>query len=139
VALILLLRRDIFTDRSVTGQLSAGGAFECYTLEDTDRRLEAGGAKIKDRTAIPRGTYPVVLDFSPRFQVVMPHVLDVPGFSGVRIHSGNRPEDTEGCILVGRTRAADLVGESRAAYNALYAKLLAAQGRQEAITLEVLQ
>lgn len=137
MALTLRLHRDVFTDSSAVGTLSVDGTFECFTLEDADRKLEVGGAKVKDRTAIPRGTYPVVLDFSPRFQVVMPHVLDVPGFSGVRIHSGNRPEDTEGCVLVGLTRKENWVGASRAAYDALYAKLLTAQDRQEAIVLEV--
>lgn len=135
----LKIIRDLFTAASATGALTVDGVFECDTLEDTDRHLEAGGEKVADATAIPRGTYHVVMDFSPRFQTIMPHVLDVPGFVGVRIHSGNRPDDTEGCILVGRRmpERADWISGSHIAYSALLLKLRAADARGETITLEV--
>ena len=53
----------------------------------------------------------------------MPHVLDVPGFEGIRIHAGNTDKDTEGCLLVGMTRATDFIGQSRLAFTALMDKL----------------
>lgn len=111
--------------------------FECYTLEDVDRHLEDGGLKVQNQTCIPRGTYQVVVDFSPHFQRNMPHILNVPQFSGVRIHSGNTDADTEGCILVGLSRDTDFVGKSVLAFDAMFSKILAANSAGEEIILEV--
>jgi hypothetical protein len=44
----------------------------------------------------------------------MPEVHDVPGFSGVRIHSGNTAEDSHGCILLGRNTQVGRVTNSSA-------------------------
>lgn len=88
------------------GKMYSDGLYICNTLEDEDRFLESGGEKVYGRTAIPRGRYKVVLDFSEHFQKQLPHVLDVPGYEGVRIHGGNRAEDSLGCILVGKVRTA---------------------------------
>lgn len=114
--LYLLLRREVFSERSTIGTLSGGG-FVCDTLEDKDRKLEEfPNNKQFGKTAIPRGRYKVVLDWSPRFQIMLPHVLDVPGFEGVRIHPGNSAEDTDGCILVGSGRGEDFIRNSRATF-----------------------
>lgn len=89
-----------------------GGKLICHTLEDPVRV-----AKIKARTAIPAGRYRVVMTQSPRFRRLLPLLVGVRNFVGVRIHAGNEPGDTEGCILVGRRvdeRTLNLV-ESRAA------------------------
>ncbi len=87
----LLVQRKWSVKDATIGELfidmGNGPAFECYTLEDVVR---ATGQKVQDATAIPTGIYRVVLDWSPRFQKNMFHVLDVPGFEGIRIHSGNR-------------------------------------------------
>jgi len=54
----------------------------------------------------------------------MPHLLDVPMFTGVRIHSGNTDEDTEGCILVGSTIVNEnFIGNSKVAFDQLFSKL----------------
>jgi hypothetical protein len=89
------------------GHLRINGALFCTTLEDTDRKLEDGGKKIFGQTAIPRGRYQVKLSDSPRFKQVLPELIDVPQFSGVRIHAGNTEKDTEGCILVGQGISTD--------------------------------
>lgn len=123
--LSLTLIRKWRTERSTVGELYVGGTFFCYTLEDRDR-LSEGLPKVAGSTAIPAGTYSVVLTHSPRFGRVLPEVLDVPGFAGVRIHPGNKPEDTEGCILVGMSRAKDTVLDSKVAFSALDAKIQAA-------------
>ena len=60
--------------------------------------------KVYGKTAIPRGLYKVTTSQSYRFKRVLPEVLDVPGFTGIRVHGGNTAEDTLGCILVGQVR-----------------------------------
>lgn len=95
----LVITRTEKTTRATFGELSIDGKFFCYTLEDPVRDV-----KIPKETAIPAGAYKVVLSMSNRFKKVLPEVLNVPGFVGVRIHGGNTVQDTEGCPLVGYQR-----------------------------------
>jgi hypothetical protein len=98
----LQLHRTQMGDKATIGHLLVDGAFECLTLEDLVRDLGPDGkGKVQDQTAIQAGRYRVVIDFSEKFQKDMLHVLDVPWFTGIRIHSGNSDQNTEGCILVG--------------------------------------
>jgi hypothetical protein len=86
------------------GQLFIDGAFECYTLEDRIREVEGEPVdlwKIKGATAIPSGLYRVAVIYSPHFGPDTIAILHVPGFVDIRIHSGAKAEDTEGCPLVG--------------------------------------
>ena len=122
----LELHRDLFTEKSTIGKLHVNGVAVCETLEDFDRHLEEGGTKVYGKTCIPRGVYEVIVSMSNRFKVRMPLLLKVPQFEGVRIHPGNTSADTEGCILVGKTRGVDFVGDSRKAYEALMSNLEAA-------------
>ena len=78
----------------------------CHTCEDEDRFLEKGNVKVFGKTAIPRGKYRMITSQSQRFGRILPEVLDVPGFSGIRIHGGNTAEDSHGCILVGQVKTA---------------------------------
>lgn len=110
------------TENSVLGKLYIDGAFQCYTLEDTDR-LSDGESKIAGKTAIPVGEYKVIKRFSPKFNIVTPYLLDVPEFSYVLIHWGNTSKDTDGCILVGEKLADNSIIGSRAAFKALMQKL----------------
>jgi hypothetical protein len=86
------------------GRMYCNGVFYCFTCEDEDRKLEFGGVKVKTRTAIPRGRYHLTASFSNRFQKELPYVEEVPQFEGVRMHGGNRAEDSEGCLLLGQVR-----------------------------------
>ena len=74
----------------------------CDTLEPTWRDYKGGEKKVKGRSAVPEGTYRVVVTRSPRVGRYLPLLVGVPGFEGVRIHSGNTSRDTEGCMLVGQ-------------------------------------
>lgn len=114
----LLLKRLHRTEHSTIGELHIDGKFECYTLEDKEREV-----KIKSETAIPKGTYIVGITLSNRFKRLLPILINVPNFEGVRIHSGNSNHDTEGCILVGTTRSEDYIGNSRIAFQKLFKKM----------------
>jgi hypothetical protein len=114
----LLLKRLHRTENSTIGELYVNGKFECYTLEDVEREV-----KIKSETAIPKGTYKIIINQSNRFKRLLPLLLNVPNFEGVRIHSGNTNHNTEGCVLVGTTRSKDFIGNSRIAFNKLFKKM----------------
>lgn len=136
----LVQRRTTLTPRSTVGELYLDGQFLCYTLEDTVREIVGVPVKvwkIPGQTAIPAGMYAVTITPSPRFGKDLPLLLDVPGFSGVRIHTGNTPEDTEGCILVGNKVGADQVIESRGAFTALYDLIEAALAGGEPVNLDI--
>lgn len=89
------------------GVLIADVEMMCNTLEDTVRDLKSEADKVYGQTAIPAGRYKVVMSMSPRFKRVLPEILNVPYFTGIRIHRGNAAKDTEGCILPGKN---DIVG-----------------------------
>lgn len=97
-----VMLRDRFTPKSTGGVLKTDtGRFVAYTLEDTRRPL---GEKVYGQTCIPPGRYKMIVSYSPRFKILLPLLLNVPGFTGIRIHGGNTPEHTEGCPLVGKRR-----------------------------------
>lgn len=125
------------------GKLFINNGFQCYTVEDTDRKLETIGCegKVQNSTCIPRGKYKVTISKSVRFGKFLIEILDVPCFKGIRIHSGNSSEDSEGCIIVGKSNARDddnWVSESRIAYDALHKRVKEALSAGEDVMLEVL-
>jgi hypothetical protein len=97
----LHLHRYLFRATFTLGHLSAGGHELCATLEPKRRDLAGGAPKIDGLTAIPEGTYPIVIAPSGRFHRWLPALVGVPRFKGILIHAGNYPSDTRGCILVG--------------------------------------
>ena len=133
----LTLGREPSSVKSTIGELDINGVWECYILEDVDRFLEKGGVKIPGRTAIPRGGYRIILDWSDRFKCLMFLLVDVPGFTGVRIHAGNTDENTDGCLLTGQTKEEDFVGQSVAALKNLSMKILSAMLRGESVWIEI--
>lgn len=128
----LLLIREYFTENSTTGSLYIDGKFECFTLEDVVRE-----EKIYGKTAIPEGLYELIVTMSPRFKRELPRLLEVPNYEGVLIHAGNSAKDTEGCILVGRTRKKDWVGSSQLALGDILDKLEKAYERKDPIYIEI--
>lgn len=93
----ILVKRTFKGPEYTIGKLYIDGAYFCDTLEDTVRT----GVKIAGKTAIPAGKYKVKKTWSTRFKKTLPEILNVPNFTGVRIHSGNTAKDTEGCLLLG--------------------------------------
>lgn len=106
----LRLVREIQTSDTTLGRLFMGPNDYFYSCEDLQRPT-----KIYGRTAIPVGKYEVIITMSNRFKRRLPLLLDVPQFEGIRIHTGNTSEDTDGCILLGLTKAKNGVGNSQAA------------------------
>ena len=111
-----ILRKE-FTEKSTIGDFFINNTFFSYVLEDMIREP---GVKVPGKTAIPEGRYQVIIDQSNRFRRAMPHVLDVPGFEGIRIHAGNTDKDTEGCPLLGFTKTKNVIGNSRLAFNRFF-------------------
>jgi hypothetical protein len=116
----LELKRFEFGDTFTIGKFYIDGIYHCYSLEDKIRE----GKKVNGQTAIPNGTYDVIVDVSTRFGKPLPHILNVPNFTGVRIHAGNTSKDTEGCILLGHTWAGkDFIGNSKIAFDTFFKQL----------------
>lgn len=121
-------------DEDVTiGELYVDGEFQCFILEDAVRPV-----KIPGQTAIPKGRYEILVTHSPRFGRPLPLLKAVPNYEGVRIHPGNYPTDTEGCLLPGEERGEKSVLRSRQAFENLYIKITKAidDGQEVWITIE---
>jgi hypothetical protein len=138
--MLLELKRDPSADGCTLGKLFVDGQFECFTLEDVVREVpdqQVSQWKVPNQTAIPSGTYTVIVDFSNHFQKPLPHILNVPGFDGVRIHSGNTAADTEGCVLVGKEAGVAAIMSSRDAFADLFPKLQDAVARGEQVQIAI--
>jgi len=109
---ITVIRRYKKEDYTI-GDLYIDGKWLCNTLEDPVRILNEYEDKVYGKTAIPEGVYQVKLTYSPRFKKILPEVLNVQFFKGIRIHAGNTADDSEGCILVGENKAKGKVLNSR--------------------------
>ncbi len=116
----LKLDRKYFKEDYTIGDLFIGEKWFSNTLEDKVRDYnndgdldDSGEGKIPGYTAIPFGRYHVVVTHSPKFKRRLPLIQNVKGFEGIRIHAGNSPKDTEGCILVGENREKGKVFRSR--------------------------
>lgn len=97
----IVVKRSTFNGTNTIGRMYIDGKFFAHTLEDVYRELKSENDKIYGKTAIPYGTYEVIVSFSNRFQKDLPELLKVPFFIKIRLHGGNTDKDTEGCILVG--------------------------------------
>lgn len=109
---LTVIRRYKKEDYTI-GDLYIDGKWFSNTLEDKVRELNKPEDKVYGQTAIPSGTYEVKLTYSPKFKKLLPEVLDVPLFSGIRIHAGNTAKDSEGCLLVGENKVKGKVINSK--------------------------
>lgn len=122
--------RKVFTEKTTISEVFVDGIRECFFLEDKDRGLiqsmnleEIKKLKVYGETAIPKGRYEIVISYSERFKKKLPLLLNVPGYEGIRIHTGNYAEHTHGCLLPGKIASKDSVSESTVAFNALFEKI----------------
>ena len=139
----------------VIGVLFIDGIRYCETLEDADRGLKQTDSldyiksrKVANETAIPRGTYKVAMNItSPKYSASswywslcrgkVPRLLNVPGFDGILIHTGNNPLQTSGCLLVGKNTKVGQLTESKETFKKIYKLMKAAYDKGEEITIEI--
>ena len=128
----------------INGERFGDGKHYCSVLEDQDRGLrsdmplaEIANMKIYGQTAIPTGRYKVTISWSPTFRKRLPLLNDVPGYSGIRIHSGNNPKDTMGCLLPGYNDKVGWVSNSRYWFNLLFARIKKAIDAGEEVYITV--
>ena len=105
------VRRRYLGPEYTIGSLYIDERYICDTIEDKVRDFnkdgdlnDPGEQKVYGRTAIPYGTYAMDLTMSPKFTRLLPLIMDVPHFTGIRIHRGNSAEDSAGCILPGENK-----------------------------------
>lgn len=82
---------------------------------------------------IEDGSYLLMLTHSPRFSEKSPYnkvhhsqvplIKGVKGHTGVRIHVGNYPSDTDGCLLIGSTCSPAFIGDSAKAYKKMLLRM----------------
>ena len=121
--------------------------FICYTLEDEKREV-----KKMHETRIPAGTYEIILRnvggtherYKERYKDMhkgMLHVINVPNFKYILIHTGNTDEHTSGCLIVGETQTSNrvkrdgFIGSSRKAYVDFYPMVATALEQEETVTI----
>ncbi len=122
-SMILHLHRTDKSRRGTFGVLDVDGRGTVYTLEETELQ-------------VPPGTYPIELTFSPRFHRLLP-LLAVPGRSAIRLHEGNYPQDSSGCILVGLVRGQNMIGCSRLALDPLVKQIQLALSQGVAVYIVI--
>lgn len=139
------------------GSLYIDGKYYMDVLEDTDRGLDKKmpieklkSLKKKSKTAIPTGTYRITLKVqSPKYskkkffmdfcKAMMPRLLNVPAYDGILIHPGNKPEDTDGCVLVGYNKVKGGLTDSTKCFTQLYDMLSKADKNNEDILIEIVR
>ena len=140
----LRLERKYRNNNYCIDKLYIDGKYFSDVLEDPDRGLtdnmsleEIKKIKIKGNTCIPYGTYNVTITYSPRFKKNLPLLNNVKGFDGIRIHSGNKPQDTEGCLLPGFNKVKGQVIDSRVTTDKLIAQIQQALNKGEKVTITI--
>lgn len=138
----LTVKRVALKPTYTIGKLYIDGAYFCDTLEDPNRDHnkdgdlnDIGEGKVYGDTAIPFGTYKMILNVSPKFKRLLPRLLNVPHFEGILIHRGNTAKDTHGCILVGKNTEVGKVTNSTF-WEEKLVKLLKDSGQKE-FTVEI--
>lgn len=150
----LTVNRKWKKDTYTIGKWYVNGIEVGDSIEDKDRGLDDSmpidkiqGIKVKSETAIPTGTYEIQMTYSPRFSGrawgrkyngKVPEILNVKGFTGVRIHPMNSAMDSSGCIGIGKNNIKGRITNSTSYYYKLLdTYILPAIKRGEKIILTI--
>lgn len=151
----ILVDRKWKKEAYTIGRLYIDGVLFCNTLEDKDRGLKQTDSlatiqskKVYGETAIPTGTYNIRMDIkSPKYSLLswyknlckgfMPRLENVPGWSGILIHPLNSPDQTLGCLGVGKNTQVGKLTDSKNTFAKLYKKMKTAYDKGEKITIEI--
>lgn len=151
----IVLNRIAKKSTYTIGKLYIDNKYVCDTIEDRDRGLnnkmssdEVRKIKVQHLTAIPTGTYEVTLKVkSPKYSkkpyfvnycnAFMPRLLNVPGFEGILMHTGNTASDSSGCIILGRNTVVGKVTNSVSTFETVYPMLKKASDAGEKITITI--
>ena len=150
----LLLKRIYNCPSYCIGRLYINQVYVSDTIEDCDRGLKDTwpldkivNTKVYGETAIPKGTYKIALSISPKFKNrtwakkyggLVPEVLNVKGYSGIRVHPANFATELLGCIAPGINSKKGQVTQSQITYDRLMSKyLIPAYQRKEEIWITV--
>lgn len=119
------------------GLLFIDDKFAGFTLEDEYREVKVAG-----ETRIPAGEYNIKYTYSPKYGKLMLEVMNVPNFTGIRIHPGNTEADTSGCLLIGNfcnynPSGDSWIGESKIAYERVSALIIHALGKGESVVITI--
>lgn len=128
----------------VNGERFGDGKTYCNALEDADRGLTSDMTidqilkkKVYGETAIPKGEYLITMTYSPKYKRNMPLVNNVKGFDGIRLHSLNKPEDSEGCIGFGKNDKVGWISNSRYWTGLIEDRIKKALARREIVKLVI--
>lgn len=154
----ILVRRIAKKEKYTIGKLYIDGKYVCDTIEDKDRGLTQNMSvsyikshKVYGETAIPIGRYKVDMNtVSPKYSnpnkykwakkygAKLPRLVDVPGFSGVLLHTGTTASDSCGCLIVGKNKAVGKVLDSvKTFYDLMDNYLVPARDRKEEIWITI--
>ncbi|MBN2787413.1 MAG: hypothetical protein JXQ69_03720 [Paludibacteraceae bacterium] len=140
----LTLRRIAYRDSYTIGHLYVNGQYFCDTIEDVVRDNnrdgdldDPGEEKVFSKTAIPQGRYVVVVNKSPRFKRLLPLLLNVKDFEGIRIHNGIDENSSSGCIIVGENKEVGKVTNGRVYMNKLTDLIITAQRKNEKVIIQI--
>lgn len=139
----LELKRIALKPNYTIGKLFINGTYYCDTIEDKvidlnkNGKFDDGLTKVMHQTAIPYGTFKVVVNHSPKFNRELPRLLDVPYFEGILIHNGSDQNSSSGCIIVGENKIVGKVTNSTFYMNNLTARIKDAQNKGETTTITI--
>lgn len=121
-----MLVRDSFSSSSTDGVLFVDSRPFCNTLEPSV------GKKVKygKGCCVAPGIYSIDFHYSPKFGKYMLTLCGVRGRSSILIHSGNTPDDTVGCILVGERSTFGVLSYSGSTLSKLFALCLSVIGKE---------
>ena len=125
---IITVRRFDYSKNHTKSMIFINDQFFCFGMEPENK---FPNTIIGQRDLIPEGTYPIILSKSPKFKRVLPEILDVPFNSGIRIHPGNFPSDTSGCLILGTHFDENILFNSRKKVDQLISILKSFEDRKD--------